>query len=248
MKKIYAVGLLAIILALAFSGAASAQEEEFDLSIRVVRNFGYGGFGRDIQGTFTIHVDGPEDLVEVRFYLDDTLLGTDSEAGFALQFKTDNYADGWHEISAVGILADGTELYSEALSYEFVAPKDMVGTLVPILGVVLAVTLIGVLGPVLMGRKKGVGKIGEYGAAGGAVCVRCGFPFSRGVLSPNLVFGKLERCPHCGKWAIVRRAIPAELSAAEERYHEAQQETGQVAEVDPEESLRRSLEDSRFDD
>jgi hypothetical protein len=79
------------------------------------------------------------------------------------------------------------------------------------------------------------------------VCGRCGFPFSRGILAPNLVFGKLERCPHCGKWAIVRRAFPAELADAEERYHEAQQETGKV-EVDEQESLRRSLEDSRFDD
>jgi hypothetical protein len=247
MKKIKTIGILAIIMALLFTGVVSAQEEESELDISMIRNFGYGGFSRDIQGTFTIRVSGPDDLVEVQFYLDDTLMGTDNEARFALQFQTDNYDEGWHDIYAVGILADGTELRSESLRYEFIPEQDMMGTLLPILGVVLAVSLIGVLGPVLMGRKKGVGTIGEYGAAGGAVCGRCGFPFSRGVLSPNLVVGKLERCPHCGKLAIVRRAFPAELEAAEARYHEAQQEQGTV-EVDEQDSLRRSLEDSRFDD
>jgi hypothetical protein len=247
MKKIYAIGILIIIIALAFAGPVSAQEEEPALDISMVRNFGYGGFSGDIQGTFTIHASGPDDLVEVRFYIDDTLIGTDKEAKFALQFQTDNYELGWHEIHAVGILSDGAEISSDVLTREFVSSETTMNFVIPLVGVILAVSLIGVLGPVLMGRRKGSFTIGQYGAAGAAVCKRCGFPFSRNLLSPNIVFGKLERCPHCGKWAIARRAIPAELSAAEERYREAQQETGTV-EVDEKDSLRRSLEDSRFDD
>jgi hypothetical protein len=36
-------------------------------------------------------------------------------------------------------------------------------------------------------------------------------PFSRSVLAPNMLVGKLERCPHCRKWAIVGRAGSADL-------------------------------------
>lgn len=247
MKKIYKTVILALILALLFTTIVSAQTEEPELDIRMVRNFGYGGFSGDIQGTFTIHVSGPDDLVEVHFYLDDILLGTDSEPKFALQFKTDNYEVGIHRIYAVGFLADGTELRTTEVTREFVSEQDTMKFVIPLLGIILAVSLIGVVGPVLMGRKKGIVTVGQYGAAGGAVCRRCGFPFSRSILGLNLVVGRLERCPHCGKWAVARRAFPAELAAAEERYHAAQQETGTV-EVDQEDSLRRSLEDSRFDD
>jgi hypothetical protein len=247
MKKIYAIGILTIIIALAFTGPVSAQEEEPALDISMVRNFGYGGFSGDIQGTFTIRASGPDDLVEVRFYIDDTLIGTDKEAKFALQFQTDNYELGWHEIHAVGILSDGTEISSDVLTREFVSSETTMNFVIPVVGVALLFSLIGVLGPVLMGRRKGSVTIGQYGAAGAAVCGRCGFPFSRNLLSLNIVVGKLERCPHCGKWAIARRAFPTELAAAEERYLEAQQETGTV-EVDEKDSLRRSLEDSRFDD
>ena len=247
MKDTYKVVILSIILMLLFTTGVSAQTEEPELDIRVVKNFGYSGFGNDIQGTFTIRVNGPDDLVEVHFYLDDTLLGTDSEPRFALQFQTDNYEEGLHQIYAIGFLADGTELRTGELTRDFVSGENSANIAIWIVGIVLAISLVGVLGPVLMGRRKGSVKVGEYGVAGGAVCGRCGFPFSRNILAPNLVFGKLERCPHCGKWAIARRAFPAELAAAEERYHAAQQDTGTV-DISEEDGLHRSLEDSRFDD
>ncbi|MEK6221558.1 MAG: hypothetical protein N2D54_04870 [Chloroflexota bacterium] len=34
--------------------------------------------------------------------------------------------------------------------------------------------------------------LGIYSAAGGAVCPRCQLPYSRHLLSPNLLVGKLE--------------------------------------------------------
>ena len=117
--------------------------------------------------------------------------------------------------------------------------------IVPLLIVVGGATLLGVLAPVLMGRKKNH-RPGEYGMAGGAVCPRCTFPYSRRVLSPNMLVGKLERCPHCGKWAVVPRATSAELEAAESRL--AQESTGTIETLSEEEKLRRMIDDSRFEE
>jgi len=99
----------------------------------------------------------------------------------------------------------------------------------------------------LTGKKGTQRPIGQYGAAGGTVCPRCSFPFSRNVLSPNLLLGKLERCPHCGKWSIRARAAQADLAAAEERLRAAQEESTPI-DADPEESLKRALDESRFED
>lgn len=63
-----------------------------------------------------------------------------------------------------------------------------------------------------------------------------------------MLFGKLERCPHCGKLAIVRRATPAELAAAEERLRADREKGIKDISEDEDESLQRALEESRFDD
>lgn len=55
----------------------------------------------------------------------------------------------------------------------------------------------------------------SYGLLGAAVCRRCGKPFGRRWWAPNVLVGKLQRCPHCGAWSIVRRATPEELARAE---------------------------------
>ncbi len=250
MKKTTHILLLALAVALLASSAALAQETQPAIEISLSRDFGYGGFSGDIQGTFSIHVKGPDTLQEVRFYLDDTLLGSDTSAPFSLQFLTDNFEPGVHDIYAIGVLADGTELRSETITPLFLSNEeagDMVTNLVvPILLIILVVTIIGVGVPLLF-RKGKPGPIGQYSIAGGAVCPRCTFPYSRHVLSPNMVFGKLERCPHCGKYAIVRAATAFELNAAEERLRASQQETSQV-QVDEKDTLRRALDESRFDE
>jgi hypothetical protein len=69
------------------------------------------------------------------------------------------------------------------------------------------------------------------------------------MLSPNLLLGKLERCPHCGKWQLSARAWGETLSAAEDRLRAAQSDGGS-AEVglNEDERLRRQLDESKFDD
>jgi hypothetical protein len=243
--------LTVTLLALALTVPALAQEEIPELDIRLTRDWGYGGFGGDIQGLFSIKVSGPDDLAEVQFYIDETLLGTENEAPYKIQFNTDDFDPGLRKIYAVGTLSDGTELYSEEITAEFLS-KENAGDLtmklvVPILGFTVLAMVIAAVIPMLTGKKGGDVKIGEYGAAGGAICPRCEFPFSRHWLSPNMVIGKLVRCPHCGKWSIRPAASRDALSAAEQRYLASQEESSEV-EVDPDQGLKSALEDSRFEE
>jgi len=245
------VFLAMLLLALLLVLPASAQEETPELEIGLNRDFGYGGFGNEIQGTFTIRAEGPDSLVEVIFYMDDTLLGEDTDAPFAVQFNTDNYEPGLHNYYAVGVLADGSEIQSKEITANVLSSEDSMNrtlTIVgPILGISILAMLLGGIIPMLRGRKGKAGPIGEYSLAGGTICPRCAFPFSRNTFSPNLVIGKLERCPHCGKWSIRPRASQADLRAAEERLRASQEEKTSI-EIDPQDSLRQALDDSRYDD
>ena len=90
--------------------------------------------------------------------------------------------------------------------------------LVPVLGLTAA----GVLLHFWVNRKKKF-QPGMYGPEGGAVCPRCELPFSRPVLEPNLLDGKLGRCPHCGKISIQPAAGWQLLEEAENRYKVRQQ-------------------------
>ena len=89
---------------------------------------------------------------------------------------------------------------------------------------------------------------GKYSFAGAAVCPRCQLPYSRKTMSPNLLVGKLERCPHCSKIAVVRRASSSNLETAEARLAAQGQESPEVADESRPDSLRQQIEDSRFED
>lgn len=237
--------MLGMLLVLGLAAAQTAQ-----LDLRLSRDWGFGGLDNKIQGTFSLHASGPEDLVEVRFLMDGAVIQLDTEPPFSYQFQTGAFDSGQHQLSAVGKLRDGTEIQSAVIVRNFISAEDA-GSIVkdfvlPLLLVVGAIAIIGVGGPLLLGRnRKHVP--GQYGAAGGAVCRRCGFPFSRSMLAPNLVFGKLERCPHCGKWAIVPRASATALADAEERLAAEGKVQAPSAESE-EEKHRRLLDESRFDE
>lgn len=252
MKKRLSLLLIAACFALLLPLTARAQDDQPELTLTLRRDFGYGGFSGDIQGTFTLRAEGPDDLVEVRFYVDNEWIGTDTQADFAIQFNTGNFEPGVHVLSAVGRRADGREVLSQELTRSFLSGDQALDTVtsvvLPLLAVVLLVTLVGGLFPMLAKRGGGKRPIGQYGLAGGAVCLHCTLPYSRPLLGFNLGLGKLGRCPHCGKWAVKRRASPAELAAAEERLR-ADLAGGQVqARPDEAESLRRALDESRFED
>src|SRR2546422_242225 len=92
-----------------------------------------------------------------------------------------------------------------------------------------------------------LGAARRYGILGGAICPKCGRPFSRHWWAPNAVSGKLDRCPHCGRWSVVRALPLDQLRAAEAAELQAAQPTHPASEPSAEEKLRRQLDESRFD-
>jgi hypothetical protein len=115
--------------------------------------------------------------------------------------------------------------------------------IVPILLFTGVLALVGAAIPVLFSWKKDF-VVGKYGPAGGAVCPRCQLPFSRPALSPNLILGKLVRCPHCGKVNLLSRSTSRELEVAENRY--TAKDINQVKPTS-EQDYYQQLEDSRFE-
>lgn len=239
---------IAVCLLLLLAAVPAAAQTEGDLGIEFHRDFGYAA-GSEIQGAFSLTAAGPENLARVDYYLDDQLLGSATEPPFKISFNTGDHPLGRHTFAAVGTTVEGNEIRSLSHTLEFVSPDEgwqMAGKIaLPIVGLVLAISLLGTVGPMLLGRKTGF-RLGEYGAAGGAVCPRCSMPFSRHLISLNMVFGKLERCPHCGKVSIVAGASASALRQAEARW----QADGHQGELRPEsesDRLHEQIDESRYE-
>ena len=247
MKRFSTSAILLFLLAL-LPISARAQTEIPPVELRLRRNFGYGGVGQ-IQGTFTMSVSSDAALARVEFLMDGEVVAVDDEAPFDYRFNTSEFSDGDHTMSAIGYTAAGQALSSNSYQREFLNAEEAWGAasglVGPLLLIVLGITVASTMIPILLGRKR-THKPGVYGTAGGAICPRCSFPYARNFLSPNLLVGKLERCPHCGKWAIVRQATPDKLIAAEARLA-AEGEPELTNTESEEDRLRRMLDDSRFD-
>jgi DNA-directed RNA polymerase subunit RPC12/RpoP len=255
-KHIYPKIYLTLLLIILSTFTVRAQENT-QLTLKLSRDFGYSGFGGDIQGTFTLKASGAENLSRVTFLIDGSTLAEVSQPPFQVQFNTGNYNLGVHTLSAVGRTASGQELQSNAIQANFVTPGEgwsaALKIIIPVLALVLAAALFSAVVPWLTSRGKTsqlpFGTPRNYGVLGAAVCPRCGRPFGRHWWGINLLAGKLDRCPNCGKWSIVRRATPAELSAAEAaELAAAKAEQGEAPALSEEERLRRELEDSRYQD
>lgn len=245
--------LLLLSLGLAwslFSMTASAQDESLKLGLN--RDFGYSWRG-DIQGTFTATATGPADLQRVTFSIDGQPIGEDTAPPFELRFTTDSYSLGMHMLQAVGTTAAGQELRSNQINANFVSAdegtKAGLSMVLPMMAILLAaVAITAGLSMIGSGKLKQLppGTPRTYGAAGGAICGRCGRPFPRHFFAPNMVLGKLERCPFCGKWAIVAGQSMERLRAAEAAELEDAASGETVAVESEEERLRKQIEDSRY--
>ena len=250
MKKLSLGIVIAIFLGLLTFSVTQAQSEE--LTISFSRDFGYSSGGGDIQGLFSIKVSGPDTLVNVVFYLDDSVMGEDVEAPFGLQFTTDNYPPGKHAIYAAGTTSDGRELKTKVVHANFVSADEgnraAMRILIPVLGIVGVSMLLAVLVPIITGRKTIALEPGtprNY-TLGGAICPKCQRPFAMHLFGLNLGLGKLDRCPYCGKWSMVRRQSLQTLRAAEEAELERAKVTGSVQGMTEEEKLKKQLDDSKF--
>ena len=252
MKYKKAIGFLLFCCALLLVplGSAHAQTEKpYRVSLR--RDFGYGS-GMDIQGRMTLSLKGDESLVSrVTFLLDGEELVSKEDAPFSFSFTTDDYPSGVHQLSARVETTDGKTFTTDALTYNFLskeaANKSTVGIIIPLLGLVAGIALLSWLIQYLGSRKKPNSGVQAYlGFYGGAVCSKCGRPFARSLLGMNVVAGRLERCPHCGKWSLTRRASLAELEAAEAA-ERASVVVGE-APAEPRSQMEDMLDDSKYYD
>jgi len=239
--------LLVGMLALPMMASAQSPDESLVLALR--RTFGYGGFNGKIQGAFKLIIRSEhEDLAQVDFLIDDKVVHSATTSPFEYSFNTGDHPEGLHTFTAVGYQNDGAVIYANEFSRVFLssenASSELRGLVMPIIVGVGILVLLGTLGSVFFARRKKFIP-GKYGAAGGAVCPRCNFPYSRSFLAPNLLVGKLQVCPHCRKWAIVPAASPADLGAAEARLGGEGSATVDVPSDD--EQLKKMLDESRFE-
>jgi hypothetical protein len=246
--KARTVFLIALLVSLLAAAPALAQDEELNLSLS--RDWGYGGFNNDIQGTFSMKVTGPDDLARVEFYIDDTPIGEATTTPFRLQFVTDDYPLGAHTLWAKGTTADGEVLRTQTIDVTFVpasATTDMLKKiLLPLAAVIVGTVLLAAVVSMITGRKLRSlppGTPRQY-PLGGAICSKCGRPFAMHILAPNVLVGKFDRCPYCGKWSVTRRAPLADLRAAEEA--ELAAAGRQAPEASEEEALRKELDESKY--
>jgi hypothetical protein len=231
-----------------------AQGTEPQLILSDSRLFGYGGFG-EIQGSFRLSVSGPENLSRVVFEIDGQPMGEATQRPWQLQYLTDNFPSGNHILTATGYTAAGEELHSNEIRTRFLSSQQAgqatTRLIVVLLGGILALMALSALLSSVLFRRKGAalppGTPRNYGLAGGAVCSRCGRPFARHLWAPNMLMGKLERCPYCGKWGIARAASRAELAAAEAAELEQTASPERASANSGRDQLHHDLEDSRFD-
>lgn len=224
------------------------------ITLNVSRLMGYGG-GDRIQGWFRLSVPTPPaDTQSVQFWVDDTLIGTDTEPPFQADILTDNYPLGARTLRASLLLADDRTLESTSRTYIFVPESEGFEVAGRIVGftfgaLAVAAVVVGVVQAVALRRRTPtpLGAPRTYGWAGGAICPACRRPFARHWWAPNLALAKLDCCDHCGRWNLVRRASPAELAAAEQA-ELANAPADRLPPDDPAERLRRQIEDSRFHD
>jgi hypothetical protein len=245
MKKIHIAFLIAVLACFAIVLGASAQTNQ--LTLKMSRDWGYGGFSGDIQGLFTMRVTGPADLAKVTFYIDDQLIGEVMQPPFNLQFNTDDYPLGVHKLSAKGVSSGGQEYTSNVLSAEFVPASRAGKTVLPLLGGLLVVVLLAALVPLVFSRKirnLPMGAERKYGAAGGVICPRCKRPFPLSFLSPNMGFSKLAICPYCRKVSLLRPQPLEKLREAERA--ELSGEQTALPETSEAERLKKELDDSKF--
>ena len=248
MKK-YRIALFVLLfLAAVFPVSAAAQADGEELLLGLTRNFGYGGFGK-IQGNFTLKISNPSSrLDQVEFYFDQEIISTVTEEPFQYKFHTSEFTDGNHEMYAIGYLADGSIVESRHITKNFLSSGEAWGETQALIGPLLigvaVVTILGVVVPLFFNKNKDF-VLGKYGPAGGVVCPRCGLPFSRSVFSPNLVAGKLVRCPHCNKISIQARASQTRLQEAEAKFTNKDNAGGIQHDGS---DLNKLIDDSRFEE
>jgi len=232
--------LLITLLGLSFNSVFAQDSSQFGLRLR--RDWGYGA-GADIQGRVTLSLTGETgQLSKVIFYMDDAVMAELSEAPFSFSFSTDGYPSGLRRMSATVFSSDGSSQDVAPITYNFLSKDAANSATTKVLVLVIGVILVSLAVSVFISSRNKGSETANGGINGLAVCQRCGKTFVRSILGLNVVVGKFERCPHCGKWQLTRRAGPLEIENADSR---TKPETASQPEAKAE---KDELEDSKFID
>lgn len=218
-KMLVFAGMLAGLFLAGFSFA-----QDVPYRINISKDFGFSS-GDRIRGTFSVGIIGDTTRIDsVTFLFDGQVVANVFIEPYKLQFKTQNYSLGVHEITAEITTRDGSTITTPPRSFKFVSAEDetaeMQRIVIPLFGGILL--LIGAVFAVqwLIFRDRPLASLPEgtprhYGIFGGTICPKCNRPFSIHWWGLNLGFHKYDRCDYCGHWSIVKRRSREELAAAE---------------------------------
>ncbi|MFZ2098415.1 MAG: Ig-like domain-containing protein [Anaerolineales bacterium] len=256
MKKGFFIIMAACVLLGIITSQALAQSTS-QLELGLSRDFGYGGFGNDIQGLFSMKINNPpNNLEKVDFFIDTTSIGEDTQAPFSLQFNTDSYALGSHTLNAIGYTSDGQQINSNTIQVQFVpasaGTQAIVKVVVPIIGLVVLMIIVSFALPLILNKGKlstlPPGAQRNYGMGGGAICPKCGRPFPLRLWFINVGIKKIDRCPYCGKWSLVNRSSMAKLREAEAAEITQAKPTTTIKGETEAEKLNKEIDDSKYQD
>ena len=250
---IFILPILAFSL-LALDENGHAQVEE--LKLRLIRNFGYSSGGGKIQGIFTMRVPVTDDLEKVEFWIDDRMVAAVISEPYQVKFNTGEYHLGTHTLYAVGYTREENRIHSNEFRVEFISQDAVWDSLGSIFAIIFGVVLIGILFsvaiPAVIDRNRHgkalSSKQRNYGLWGGTICPKCNIPFSIHLWGLNVIAGKFDRCPHCGKWSVVRRIPLEDLRAAERVDQASKVSSAHQIQLSEQDKLRKDLEDSRYED
>jgi hypothetical protein len=244
-----------LLLAVFFTLAFAQQEEEYRLNIQ--RTFGFSS-GSQIRGNFRLDVVGSPNIKSVTFMIDDTIMNQVTTIPFTYSFQTGQYAEGWHDLSAVIETINGQKISTPKRRLEFVSAEaesnSVVSIIVPLLGGVLLLMLIGVGSQILILRKRPMstlplGADRKYGLQGGGVCPQCHRPFSLHWWAPNMgLRTKFDRCDFCGKWSLIKVLNHGELAAAQAAELQESQPMQPIETKSEDNKLQELIDNSRYTD
>lgn len=244
---------LCVLFSIGASALPAWAQDQLTLTVR--RDWGYSN-GSQIQGHFSMEAVSPENLTAVVFKIDEAVVAEVTREPFKVQFVTDDYPPGWHNLIAEGRTSDGRTLTSAARRFEFVSGAEAWAgaqrIIVSVLGAVMVVMSI-VLTLQFVATRTGSRKRlplaapRRYGIAGGTICPKCQRPFALHWWSFNVGFQKFDRCEHCGRWSLVRRMSQDQLTRAEAAETRLALPEMPAPELSAEEKFKRQLDESRFD-
>jgi hypothetical protein len=245
------IWILLILIACAVT-PAFAQTDEYRLAVNKI--FGYSS-GDQLRGTMNMYVIGPSNIQSVQFMIDGKVIGEAKQAPFQIAFQTGDYAFGTHDLTASIQTTDGRTVTTPVRSFVFATAEQeqssVINIIGPILGIVVAVMVLGFAAQMLLFRNKfksmPPGTRRNYGLRGGTICPRCNRPYELHWWTPHLFTLKFDRCDFCGKWAFVSRLSEDRLRAAEQK--ELESFSGAPTPVTPkseEEKLREMLDQSKY--